>query len=65
MNQFLPQLIHLCLVIFWLSKNIILDGQPKEPENYSARRTLIAFAIVFAILYWGGFYDGLIAKLLN
>lgn len=50
-----PQGIY--LAIGFLSLGIILakDGEPQKP--YSIGRSLIAWAIVMPLLYWGGFFS--------
>lgn len=51
----IPQIIMLALMVFNITLNIVKDGEPKD-EKYSFITTLIATAISFGLLYWGGFF---------
>lgn len=52
-----PQYVYLALCFFGLGITIAQHGQPRKDEN--AWSTLIASAIVLALLYFGGFFNGM------
>ena len=49
-----PQVVYIALTILGLGIAAAKHGQPREP--YSFPTSFFATAIVFAILYWGGFF---------
>lgn len=51
----IPQVIMLALMIYNLTLTCIRNGEPKD-EDYNFTATLIASAISFGLLYWGGFF---------
>ena len=57
----LPSLI--LLGMFTLSLGISIANHGKPRSNESAVSTLIAIAIWLVILYWGGFFNPLIAAI--
>ncbi len=52
----IPQLIWLALMTFTLGVEATKHGKPKE-ENYNFWARIIASALVFGLLYWGGFFS--------
>lgn len=59
--NFLPQIIIILLYVASLGMVMVLHGKPRA--NYNAWNTLISTAITIALLYWGGFFDGLMKAL--
>lgn len=51
----LPQIILTTLLILGVLKVLMYYGEEKKPDTYD-RGDLIAAAIIFALLYSGGFY---------
>lgn len=50
-----PQLIYLFLMLLGLGFSLAKNGEP-HTEKYSFFSALFRSAIVFGILYWGGFF---------
>lgn len=59
--KFYPQIIYIALSLLGVGVVTAKHGQPRG--NYSIFTTLFAEAIMVALLYWGGFFDGIIATL--
>ena len=55
----LPQLIYLALTFFGLGISLAIHGKPRSNENFVV--TLISTIIGVGLVYWGGFFDPLIA----
>lgn len=53
----LPQLIMLSLLVIDLGISISRHGETKKETKYNAWATLIAKIIIWAILYFGGFWN--------
>lgn len=50
-----PQLIYLALLVLGAGMELARHGQPKTGEH-NVITTLIASAIILALLAWGGFF---------
>jgi len=61
--SYLPQIILILLMVLGAGIVMAKNGQPRTP--YSFWSNLISDIITFAILYWGGFFDGLIAAMMK
>ena len=55
-----PQLIILALGMIGLGINITRHGETKKESKYNGWVHLIAKAILWGILYYGGFWNGLL-----
>lgn len=55
----IPQIIVLCLVVFNLGITAARHGEI-ETREYNFFVSLLAQAITLLLLYWGGFFDGLL-----
>lgn len=49
-----PQLIYIGLTLTSFGYVVANDGKPKG--NYSTGASLVALAIVYPLLWWGGFF---------
>lgn len=56
-----PALTMISLGFLSLGMNMAKHGQPGR--DYDAWTTMIAMGITWSILWWGGFFDTLLAKL--
>lgn len=56
----LPQLLLLALYVLSLGIHLAQHGQPKK-GNESFPAGFVAVALQVGLLYWGGFFNGLIA----
>lgn len=52
----IPQLIVIAIFSISLGEDIANHGKEKK-RTENARRSLVAYALFFGILYWGGFWD--------
>jgi hypothetical protein len=55
-----PQLIYIALCVLGLGYCIAKEGQPRDPHNLFS--SLFGSILVWALLWWGGFFDPLFAK---
>jgi len=55
--EFWPQYTYLFLLVLGIGMSISTHGQPRRNEN--AISTLISSALVFFIMYQGGFFKGM------
>lgn len=51
----IPQIIWIAFMIFDIVYATVNHGSKREP--YNAYSTMVASAITFALLYWGGFFN--------
>lgn len=51
-----PQFIYIVLVALNVGIDLAKDGEPKK-GNYNAIGSLIASALIMALLWWGGFFS--------
>lgn len=51
-----PQIIYLCLMTLSAGKAIALFGEMKKEDYYDFIDFPVGPAIVFGLLYWGGFF---------
>jgi hypothetical protein len=52
------QLVYLSLTVLSLGISIAKHGEPRTPHNCLVE--IIGITISLSLLYWGGFFDGLI-----
>lgn len=55
MNLGVPQIIVLALMMIGVGFNLAVHGNPKT-GNESFFTSLVSNAIMFSLLYWGGFF---------
>ena len=58
----LPQLLFVALIVFGDMIHLIRNGEPRD-DRYNVWISLLGTAITVSLLYWGGFFDGLIKAL--
>ncbi len=51
-----PQLIITALITLRVGISLALYGKPKRPDTFDLIDVLVAPAIWFSLLWWGGFY---------
>ncbi len=56
----IPQLTILALLMIGLGINITSHGETKKESKYNAWTFLIGEIILWTILYYGGFWNGLL-----
>jgi hypothetical protein len=56
MNLQAPQIIYIIITALGTGISLAQHGKPKK-GNESAWATIIAQALSFALLYWGGFFS--------
>ena len=54
----IPQLIYIAMTFIGVGMVISKHGEPKKNPNYNAGESIFASAIIWVLLYWGGFFDG-------
>jgi hypothetical protein len=52
-----PQIIYVILIGMNLGTALTKDGEPKS-GTHDFVRSLIAAAMIFGLLWWGGFFSG-------
>ena len=55
----LPQLIYVCLAVAGITLNISKNGETKNATKYNGWASIIVNSIMFALLYWGGFFNNI------
>jgi len=59
--KMLPQIIVLVLIVLSLGINMAQHGTPKTGKN-SFWVSLVSAAITLGLLWWGGFFNGLVCN---
>ena len=60
MSSWLPQIIFLLLTGMGLGMLMMNHGKMSKPEEVNFWKGLMVEAIIFALLIWGGFFNGLV-----
>ena len=55
----MPQMIMICLMSVSIGVGLAKHGQPREPHNLMV--DAVSAAITFPLLWWGGYWDVLLA----
>lgn len=53
----IPQIIYTTLTVIGMGVAIGRYGEPKRRDTYDLVDVIVAPAIVFSLLWWGGFYS--------
>lgn len=53
----IPQIIVLAIVALVLAISFNRDGKESKPTKHEFKYTVVTYAIVLGLLYWGGFFD--------
>lgn len=62
MSEWLPQLLLIVLQVLGLGIQLARHGDRRDGETYDVLTGLIALAIMWSLLTWGGFFDGLLSR---
>lgn len=56
----IPQAVVITLLVIALIMNIIHHGEEKPRRKFDAVNAIVRAFIIFFLLGWGGFFDGII-----